>query len=277
MAIDSYWMGAVLVVASVLLSVGGLLLVRSKISYDQFHDAHEVSGYLLSIVGTMYAVLLGLVVVDAMGKFQDARNNVQAEANGLADVFMLSDKYPPERSKQIKELCAHYVQRVVDVEWPMMDDGGIDMEARRTAIKLIRTVQDFEPVTQAQQAIYQVAVQQACQVWDCRRARTNQAQFGVPPEEWLVLFIGGMITIIFTYIFGVKNIRLQSAMTAMCAILISLNMLLVLWFGYPFSGDRKVHPDALKVDQLIFENQLGHRAAPSGAPDDSSGSIPGRI
>lgn len=260
MQIDSYWVGAVLVIVSTALSIGGLFLVRKKVSHDKLHESHEVAGYLLSIVGTMYAVLLGLVVVDAMGKFQEARNNVQAEANSLADVFLLAEKYPPDRCNEIKELCLHYVQRVVDVEWPMMDDGGIDVEARRTAIKLIRKVQDIEPSTQAQQAVYQIAVQQVCQLWDCRRARANQAQFGVPAEEWVVLFVGGIITIAFTYFFGLRNMALQIAMTAMCSVLISLNMLLVLWFGYPFSGDRKVHPEAFKVDQLIFENQLGHRA-----------------
>ncbi len=257
MAIDSYAAGVLLVILFAAISVAGLFLVRAKVKPESLHESHEVAGYMLSIVGTMYAVLLGLVVVDAMAKFQDARTNVQNEANSIADVFLLSEQYPPQKERQIKDLCLHYVQRVIDVEWPAMDDGNIDPEARRTAIELIRAVRDFEPTTQAQQQIYSIAVQEVCQIWDCRRARTNTSQYGVPPEEWLVLFIGYLVTIVFTYFFGLKNIRMQMAMTVMCSILISLNMLLVLWFGYPFSGDRKVHPEAFQVDKLIFLNQLG--------------------
>lgn len=261
MAIDSYGAGVLLVIFFAAISVAGLFLVRGRVSPESLHESHEVAGYLLSIVGTMYAVLLGLVVVDAMAKFQDARVNVQNEANSLADVFLLCEKYSPAKERQIKELCLHYVQRVIDFEWKAMDDGNYDPEARRTAIQLIRAVRDFEPKTEAQQQIYPVIVQEVCQVWDCRRARTNASQFGVPFEEWLVLFVGGFVTIIFTYFFGLKNIAMQVAMTVMCSLLISLNMLLVLWFGYPFSGDRKVHPEAFKVDQLIFLDQLGHGTA----------------
>jgi undecaprenyl pyrophosphate phosphatase UppP len=258
MAIDSYPVGALLVLLTAALAVGGLFLLRKCVSYVAVRNSHEVAGYLLSIVGTMYAVLVGLVVVDSMAKFQEARNNVQSEANAVADVFLLSEKFSPEKEKQIKQLCIHYVQRVIDFEWKEMDDGNIDMECRRTAISLLRAVEDFEPKTQSQQAIYPIAVTQVCQLWDCRRARTNSAQSGVPGEEWLVLLVGGVVTIIFVCFFNLKHAALQTAMTAMVAVLISLNLLLVLWFGYPFSGDRKVHPDAFRVDERIFENQLGH-------------------
>jgi hypothetical protein len=46
-------------------------------------------------------------------------------------------------------------------------------------------------------------------------------------------------------------------MTALCSTLIALNLFLVLMFGYPFSGDMKIRPDALVVDKLIFERLLG--------------------
>lgn len=257
-AIDSYGAGALIVFLTALLAVGALVLLRKFMPKGSLRASQEVSGYLLSIVGTMYAVLLGLVVVDAMGKFQEARNNVQAEANALADVFLLSERFPEAKEKQIKNLCLHYVQRVVDVEWPMMDDGMIDTESRHTAINLMRAVQEIEPNGDAEIAVYPMAVQQVCQLWDCRRARTNAAQFGVPGEEWLVLLVGGIITLGFVCLFTVESFALQTCMTVMVSVLISLNLLLVLWFGYPFSGDRKVHPDPFKVDKKVFDNQFGH-------------------
>jgi hypothetical protein len=171
---------------------------------------------------------------------------------------LLSERFPEAKEKQIKNLCSHYVERVVDVEWRLMDDGKIDMESRHTAINLMRAVQDFEPKTQAEQAIYPMAVQQVCQLWDCRRTRTNAAQYGVPGEEWLVLLIGGVITVVFVCLFNIENTALQTSMTVMVAVLVSLNLLLVLWFGYPFSGDRKVHPDPFQVDKKVFEDQFGH-------------------
>jgi len=258
MAIDSYGAGLLLVLLWVVLATGGLFLFRRSFSHETLQDSHEVAGYLLAIVGTMYAVLLGLVVVESLAKFQEARNNVRMEANSLADVFLLSERFSPEKEKEIKALCFHYAKRVVDFEWKEMDDCQIDMDCRRTALKLMRSVQQLEPKTPAEQGLYPLAVQEVCQFWDCRRSRINAAQNGVPFEEWMVLLFGAFVTIVFTYFFAVKNKALQVAMTSMVAILIALNLLLVLWFGYPFSGDRKVHPDAFQLDQSIFENQLGN-------------------
>ena len=240
------------------LAVGGLYLFRRFTNMKRLRESQEVAGYLLAIIGTMYAVLLGLVVVEALAKFQEARNNVQTEANSLADVFLLSERFSPDKEKKIKDLCNHYAERVIDVEWQLMDECKIDMESRKTAIKLMRAVEELDPKTQTEQGLYPIVVQEVCQLWDCRRTRTNAAQAGVPAEEWVVLLIGGLVTIAFTYFFALEHAALQMVMTGMISVIISLNLLLVLWFGYPFSGDRKVHPDAFRVDKQIFENQLGN-------------------
>ena len=120
----------------------------------------------------------------------------------------------------------------------------------------------FEPTSENQKAIYPVMVQEACQIWDFRRARTNLATHGLPNVEWFVLIIGGIVTVVFTYFFGIENQRAQMAMTCMVSLLISLNLYLVVLFGAPFSGDLCVDDDAFKVDQAIFENQLGLRNDP---------------
>jgi len=263
MNIDSYGVGFSLIAAVSLLSVLGLLFVRRTFHLDKLKSCHEVGGYLLSVVGTMYAVLLGLIVVDAMTKFQTARAIVEQEANSLADVFLLSGSLPEEKSKKIRVLCNSYVKQVLTDEWPAMEKGRISLPARRAVIELMNEVMTFEPVTENQKAIYPIAVQEACQVWDFRRARTNMAQHGIPVVEWTVLVIGAIVTIIFTYFFGIESARAQMAMTCMVSLLISLNMYLVVLFGSPFSGDLVVSADAFKVDQMIFDNQLGFKPEPA--------------
>jgi hypothetical protein len=68
--------------------VAALLIValaRRQFGAEVLRDGHDASGNLLSIVGTLYAVLLGLVVVDAMVRFERAMDGVQTESNCLAD------------------------------------------------------------------------------------------------------------------------------------------------------------------------------------------------
>jgi hypothetical protein len=259
MGIDSYPVGAVLITLVTALSVAGLLVVRKRCKPDELRKCHEVGGYLLSVIGTMYAVLLGLVVVDSMTKFQQARNVVEAEANCLADVFMLSERLPAAKAKSVQELCNFYCNQLIEKEWPAMTKGNIAQPARRAAIRLIHEVTNFEPTTENEKAIYPQLVQEACQLWDNRRARTNIAQYGVPNIEWTVLIIGGVVTVVFTYFFGLESAGAQIVMTSMVSLLISLNLYLVVLFGAPFSGDLAVGEEAFKVDKMIFENQLGYR------------------
>src|SRR5262249_31905796 len=144
MHIDSYFNAITIFTLGVALSVVGLIWVRQKVHIDSLMENHEVGGYMLSVVGTMYAVLLGLVVVDAMTRFQEARSIVEAEANSLADVFVLSRRFPEEKQKKIESLCLGYVTEVVQVEWPLMNEGKKSFKARKLVFDLIHEVVDFE-------------------------------------------------------------------------------------------------------------------------------------
>lgn len=255
--LGSYANATIILTLGVALSVVGLILVRQKVHFEKLTENHEVGGYMLSVVGTMYAVLLGLVVVDSMTRFQEARTIVETEANSLADVFVLARRFPEEKRKAIENLCLNYATEVVEVEWDMMDDGLKSQNARKIVFDLMHEVIDFEPVTESQKAIYPIAVQSVTELWDNRRARTNVSDNGMPIEEWVVLILGGAVCTAFAYFFGLRNLKAQLIMTALSSALIALNLFLVLMFGYPFSGDMKIKPDALKVDQLIFKNLLG--------------------
>src|SRR5207237_1333196 len=83
-------------------SVVGLLAVRRVLRTWDLLECHDVGGYLLSVVGTLYAVILGLIVVDSMGKFQQARATVEQESNSLADIILLSNQLPRRERDEIR-------------------------------------------------------------------------------------------------------------------------------------------------------------------------------
>src|SRR6516164_8312999 len=102
---NGYMFGFLVVSITACLSVLGMLLVRRRVPFNELSSYHEVAGYLLSVVGTLYAVLLGFVVVDAMQHMQDVRGLVSMEASGLANVFLCSEGLPDEKKKTIRSLC----------------------------------------------------------------------------------------------------------------------------------------------------------------------------
>src|ERR1700679_3017766 len=104
----SYLVGSVVILLTTLAAVLGMLEVRRRVGIEALLSYHEVAGYLLSVVGTLYAVLLGFVVVDAMQHMQDVRSLVEQEANNLADVYIMTEGLPKEKHQKILSICVQY-------------------------------------------------------------------------------------------------------------------------------------------------------------------------
>jgi hypothetical protein len=272
--LDTYMSGFLLIAGSAVVATLGMLLVRRKIDSKTLVACHEVGGYLLSVIGTLYAVLLGLVVVHAMNIFQEAHDSTELESNALADVALLAHRLPQGPREQILLLTETYTNLVVNEEWPEMDRGRHLQKARRAVLALIDEVLRFEPQTEAQTTIHEAQVAAALQVWNSRRTRTNLCARGIPSLLWLSLILGGIITTVFTFFFVLENLRLQVVMTSLIAITITLNIYLVGMFGHPYSGDLRVDPSSFDVIKEIADSALSAHPGPPARSVERRG-VPG--
>ncbi|MBX6316595.1 MAG: DUF4239 domain-containing protein [Isosphaeraceae bacterium] len=253
MRIDSYISGVFLVSGSAAIAVLGLVVAHRLIDHRHLRATHAVAGNFLSVVGTLYAVLLGLIVIDAMGTFQRGLTATEQEANALADLYLLADQLPSAEAHEIQHLCSAYVNLVIDREWPALERGHDDPKTRAAAIALMKAILTYEPRTESEKAIYATELEAASQFWSSRRSRTLVCSHGIPALEWFVLLAGGITTVAITYFFFLDNFRLQAVLTAMVAVIIALNIFLVLMFGYPFSGDLQVRPDSFCIALEVFQ------------------------
>lgn len=251
--------------------IAAILLVtvaRKIFRKDILLQAHDITGNLLSVVGTLYAVLLGLIVVDALVRFEHAIDVVQKESNTLADIFLLAERLPEAECSRLKDTCKTYARQVVEDEWPLMATGHASKAARKTAFALARGLDGFEPTTESQKAVFPMLLEQIRDLWDYRRERIGTAEFGIPAVEWFVLIAGGAVTVLFAGLFRTESVSLQRFLTALTALLIGLNLYLVSLFGYPFSGELTVSSRPFASDIAIFEGR--HDDAPVPAREAGS-------
>ncbi|MFM8634315.1 MAG: hypothetical protein ACKOEX_05830 [Planctomycetia bacterium] len=253
--------GLVIILGGVLTSITLVTLARKLFSKDVLREAHDITGNLLSVVGTLYAVLLGLIVVDALVRFEHAVDVVQDESNSLANLFLLSEKLPPPYRERLEDLCKAYAHQVVEKEWPLMQRGLVSVDARKTAFSLTRALTGFEPSTESEKAVYPMILEQTRELWNFRRERTCTAEYGIPAVEWFVLIIGGAVTVIFGGLFCARSVSLQRFLTTLAALLIGLNLYLVSLFGYPFAGELTVSSRPFKVDIAIFDGRFENMPA----------------
>ncbi len=251
---NSYFFGFLVIAGTTILSVTGMLLVRWRVSLPTLASYHEVAGYLLSVVGTLYAVLLGFVVVDAMQHMQDVRGLVSMEASGLANIYLCAEGLPAAKSDAIRQLCRQYAEEVIDDEWQTLRQGKYSQKTFHTVFKLWKQITTIDPVTEREQNLHQQLIQEICSMTQNHRTRVISATHGVAPVMWLVLIVGGIFTVIFTYFFGVANLKVQTLMTVLVSVTLSLNVYLVWVFGNPMATDLGVKPGPFQLDLTIFDS-----------------------
>lgn len=249
---NSYVLGFIVVLISTALAVGGMLLVRRFIDLKTLNSYHEVAGYFLSIIGTLYAVLLGFVIVDAMNNLQNARMVAEQEANSLCNIYLVSEGLSKGCRDRLRFACSKYADAVINEEWRTMKLGESSPEAVVALMGLWTTAARYQPLNVGQEGVHQTILSEITTLSDNRRDRLVNSAHGVAPLMWAVLILGGVFTVVFTYFFGAASVGAQIVMTVIVSITLSLNVFLVFVFGYPFATELGVKPEALRLDQMIF-------------------------
>jgi hypothetical protein len=121
-----------------------------------------------------------------------------------------------------------------------MEQGEASPKAWATLDELRGTILGLDPPTGAQQVPYSQErynqiLEQLHALGDGRRERLLAASEALPTILWVVLIGGGVITIAFTYLFGLENTLVHTLMVASLALIISLSLFTVAALDHPFS------------------------------------------
>lgn len=244
LSLDRFAVGIPVILLAVVGAISCQLLVKRVLGAQRIRQCHEVGGYYLSIVGAFYAVLLGLVVFDALGKFQDAEKTVEIEGKAILAVSALAKQFP-RQDPTLQALVTRYLDQVIDVEWEEMARNAASVDARIALVDLVRQVLRIEPETENQKALFPILAAEVVSLWEKRRDRLKFSNYGLPTAEWVVLLAGAVITIVFTFFFTIDSRSIHLVMTGMVTLLISMSLYLALLFGAPFSGDLRVSKEGL--------------------------------
>jgi Protein of unknown function (DUF4239) len=228
-------------------SVAGLILVQRLVPIELRKQHNDVAGFIYAVVGIAFAVLLGLVVVAVWEQYQTARDTTEREADELAELFWLGQRLHPAEGRRLQELTRSYARVVVDEEWPLMARGESSPRAWALIDEIRLTVQNLNPDTEAGQVLYEQGFERVHDLADARRDRLVEAEQGIPGILWVVLVTGAIITVGFTYLFGLDDTTTHTLMVAMLALIIGLVLFTIGSLEYPFRGVVQVGPDSFEL------------------------------
>ncbi|WP_229328009.1 DUF4239 domain-containing protein [Streptomyces sp. UNOC14_S4] len=226
---------------------------RSVPAVARGQQGRESVGVLLGMVAVLYGVFLAFVVVAVWDNQTQARNNTYAEANAVARLYFTNRNIPGPQREQIARSAQSYARTLVDDEWPKMSGGHDSAKAWDLLVKLREQVQAYDAGSGGQQNAAQLILTDVEQIADSRRLRLDSMSGIVPPVLWLVLILGGVLTVGFSLALEHSGTRTHSGMLVAITALLAILLWMIWALDAPFHGLLKLGPGPLQAVLHRFE------------------------
>jgi len=245
------WIMGIVVVGGFLVSSLILGNFIARLAPAQVREQHnDLAGFILAVVGVIYAVLLAFVAIGVWERFEQADTRTYEEATNLTIVYRDAGSFPNGAS--LRAALRDYVRDVIEDEWPQMARGERSVSVRLLLESVDRDVRNLKADTLQRaniQARMLAAMDQALQDRD---ARISESASGISTVMWVVLIIGAFVTVGFTFLFGFRQTIMQQLMVGSLSILIGLVLFLTVALDYPFRGALTVGPEAFENALWVF-------------------------
>ena len=194
--------GLLIVVASVAVAIAGLLLAQRLIPLSVRERHNDTTGTIYAALYVMFGVTVGFSLFLVWQQYNTARQIAESEAAAVEQVYRLAGRLPDPERGQVQELVLSYAEGVVEKEWSLIKEGRSSSRMEARLEELRRSVQGYEPQTDAQDALYAAALAEVDELEENRGFRLLAVNHGIPCMVWVVLVFGGVLTIAITYLFG---------------------------------------------------------------------------
>src|SRR5215212_280893 len=170
-----FW-GALILLLSVLLAVGGLVLVQRLVPLPLREEHNTAFGIIYAALYVMFGVMVGFSTYLVLNEYTSSRNTVESEAGDVEDIYRLAEQFPQPKRDEVQKLTVSYARAVVDEEWPLMRQGMASPRAKALAGELRASIQSFEPGTQTEMALYSQGLERAHDLTEDRAVRLVNAR-----------------------------------------------------------------------------------------------------
>ncbi len=222
---------------------------------------------MLTIVGTLVSILLGLLVAASLDRYQKLEEAVDAESRAVSDIFRLARGLPHEQTAKLQNLCVLYCQSVINDEWPSLNNGEASIELFHIYGKLMDEILQCDPKTDRETNIHQAMMTAMMDMGDYRRARLlaiSTSWIGVLTP---VLVFSALAVLFFAYLYVKEDSKLHLLLVCVVTLCLASNIGLIVILNTPFSGPLRIQPRSFKfnielltkvIKQLEKEGNVNH-------------------
>lgn len=217
-------------------------LIPTEISYKD----NSVIGNVSSLISLIYGVLAGLTALYLINNINYTSDAIQHEANAAANIYRDSKWLHEPARTQIQGWIKGYLNTVINVEWPAMEEGkNVSSDGITYIEKITNELVTYQTAFNTESLLLHDMLDEIKSLYNARENRIHMSFSSLNPEMWVVIIIGTILTIAINYLYGM-NFYLKLISVSAAALMASSMIFLLLALDRPFQGEFIVEPDALR-------------------------------
>jgi hypothetical protein len=233
------WLAPLILVIAVAATTTAKLLVRRRAPVGGWFTDLPRSAGTLSVIGTMFAVMLAFVILLALQSYQRAREGASVEAVAVTELSSVAGTFQPPASDRLQGGLVCYSRAVIADEWPAMRQGRESDLVESWIDTLHRDFASTDPKGAREQAAYAQWFDEQAERRQGRRERLSEATPFVPIPLWFVLGLGAALTI--TYMVVQADRRegplIQALPVGFVTALVTAGLLVIYFLDHPYAAN----------------------------------------
>lgn len=254
--LPAWQFGILFVGGFVALSVLLVLALRPFVQkrFGEEHNAVFDTGF--SAVGTMYAIVAGLLVFGVYSTFDDASKAAADEASNLVLMYHNASAFPQPQRGQAQQAITSYTKSVIEEDWAALADGKGSPKTDQALDRLYAVWAPMEPGSQWSDQ-YSASVDELNTVLTLRNERIDDSVAALNPIYWVMLFVGAFLTILHLVLLRMENRTMHLIAVGVTAAMLGMVLFLLIEVNEPFRGQVSLSPTNFQTALATMTN-IGH-------------------
>jgi hypothetical protein len=203
---------------------------------------------VLGFVSSAYGLLLGLLVVFAVGHYTDSRNQAEAESTSLVALYDSLGVYPADTRDTVQHSIVCYMRSIVADDWPSMEDGNSteDPRALKWGDHVRSEVRHLPLDTPHENSAYGRAVGFITDASKSRQQLLFFTEPRIPTPLWVVIYVGVFLLVFLISLHHTDDPRGRVTALASLTVLLTVVIAVLAVLDQPFGVGRLVQPNEMR-------------------------------
>ncbi|KVW32589.1 hypothetical protein WK94_03515 [Burkholderia ubonensis] len=262
-------MGALIVTATLAAALLGYAAFRRVLPARIDAEQRGMIVAMLSAVTTINSLLVAFSAVSVWSSYQAATDTVAAEAACATELSrdLAAFRVAGTGADAARRALADYLARVVDDEWPQMQQHGrADPRAEAAFDRMFAAINRVTPADERERVLLAQAMARANEMVKYRQARLQNLESAMPGTLWAVMLVSSSLSLLLLY--ALPGTRFNVGLVSIWAVTLGLAFFFVLAVDRPFAGEVSVSAAPIRhaLDELRATLAAPGHAALDAAP-----------